>query len=112
MTYAVAINSSGQATIPKAIRDLLNVVPGKNRLTFDVKHGQVLLGREPSREEQLNASLKKIWKTLGKAERKNPAITEARKKYKNMSFEEIRDVYDATPEGKEEFKEKYGIDVS
>ena len=49
MTYAVAINSSGQATIPKAIRDLLGIVPGENRLTFDVKGKKVVLGREPSR---------------------------------------------------------------
>ena len=112
MTYAVAINSSGQATIPKAVRDLLNVVPGKNRLIFDIKNKAVTLRREPSREEQLNASLKKIWTILDKAEKKNPAIKEAREKYKGMSFEEIRDAYDATQEGKKEFKEKYGIDIA
>ena len=59
MTYAVAINSSGQATIPKAIRDLLGIVPGENRLTFDVKGKKVILGREPSRREMLEASMEK-----------------------------------------------------
>ena len=111
MTYAVAINSSGQATIPKAIRDLLGVVPGKNRLTFDVVKGKVVLGREASREEQLMASLEKIWASNEAEARRNPAYREAREKYKGMDFEEVRDAYDATPEGKKEFKEKYGFEI-
>lgn len=111
MTYAVAINSSGQATIPKAIRDLLGVVPGENRLTFDIVKGKVILGREASRREQLLSSLDKIHKTMEKAERENPAIIAAKAKYKDMTFEEIRDAYDATPEGKKEFEEKYGIKI-
>lgn len=111
MTYAVAINSSGQATIPKAIRDLLGIVPGENRLTFDVIKGKVVLGREASRREQLLASLDKIHHIMGEAERQNPTITEARKRYSGMSFEEIRDTYDATPEGKKELEEKYGIKI-
>lgn len=109
MTYAVTINSSGQATIPKAIREILGVVPGKNRLTFEVKGDTVTLGREKSREEQLLASLAKIHKMEKKAERENPAYRAAKKKYAGMSYEEIRDAYDATPEGKKEFEEKYGI---
>lgn len=111
MTYAVSINSSGQATIPKTIRELLGVVPGENRLTFDVVKGKVILGREASRREQLLASLDKIHHRLEAAERKNPAITAAKARYKNMTFEEIRDAYDSTPEGKKEFKEKYGIEL-
>lgn len=109
MTYAVAINSSGQATIPKAVRDLLGIIPGENRLTFDIKDKKVILGKEKSRREQLLASLDKIHKILEKAERENPKIKEAKEKYQNMSFEEIRDAYDDTPEGKKEFEEKYGI---
>ena len=61
MSYAVNINSSGQATIPKAIRDLLGVVPGENRLIFDIVKGKVVLTREPSRREMLEISSKRIW---------------------------------------------------
>ena len=111
MTYAVAINSSGQATIPKAIRNLLNIIPGENRLTFDIVDGEVILGREASRREMLEASLKRIDMRNKDAERRNPEIKKARKKYKGMTFNEVRDAYDATPEGKKEFEEKYGIRV-
>ncbi|MBQ8985477.1 AbrB/MazE/SpoVT family DNA-binding domain-containing protein [Candidatus Saccharibacteria bacterium] len=109
MTYAVAINSSGQATIPKAIRQLLNIVPGENRLTFDVVNGEVVLGREASAKEKLMASIARIEERNRQAELKNPEITKAKEKYKGMTFNEIRDAYDATPEGKKEFEEKYGI---
>ncbi len=111
MTYAVAINSSGQATIPKAIRDLLGVVPGENRLTFDIVKGKVILGREASRREQLLASLDKIHKNIEREKKRNPEFAKNYEKYKGMDFEEVRNAYEATPEGKREFKEKYGIDV-
>ena len=111
MTYAVAINSSGQATIPKAIRDLLGVVPGENRLTFDVIKGKVVLGREKSRAELLDESLQKIWASNERLAKTNPEYAAAREKYKGMTFNEVRDAYDATPEGKREFKEKYGFEI-
>ncbi|MBR2658502.1 AbrB/MazE/SpoVT family DNA-binding domain-containing protein [Candidatus Saccharibacteria bacterium] len=111
MTYAVAINSSGQATIPKAIRDLLGIVPGENRLTFDIIKGKVVLGREASRKEQLFASLDKIHKSIEKEKKQNPEFAKNFEKYKGMTYNEIRDAYDATPEGKREFKEKYGFDI-
>ena len=111
MTYAVAVNSSGQATIPKAIRELLNIVPGENRLTFDVVGGKVILGREASRRERLLSAFAKIEKNTAAAKKRNPEIANNIKKYRNMSFEEIRDAYDSTPEGKKEFKEKYGYDI-
>ena len=111
MTYAVTINSSGQATIPKAIRDLLGIVPGENRLTFDVKGKKVVLGREPSRREMLEASMEKIWASIEREKKLHPEIAEAMEKYKGMTFNEVRDAYEATPEGKKEFKERYGIDI-
>lgn len=111
MTYAVAINSSGQATIPKAIRELLNIVPGENRLTFDVVKGKVILGREPSRAERLESSMKKIWSRLDKELKTNPEFAKNYEKYKGMGYEEVRATYDASPEGKKEFKEKYGIEI-
>ncbi|MBR2836793.1 hypothetical protein IKE79_00355 [Candidatus Saccharibacteria bacterium] len=108
MSYAVSINSSGQATIPKAVRDLLGVVPGKNRLTFDIVKGKVILGREKSRAEQLDESMEKIWAMLEEAERRNPEITKAKEKYKGMTYDEVMDAYYATEEGKKEFEEEYG----
>ena len=109
MSYAVSINSSGQATIPKAVREFLGVVPGENRLIFDFVGGKVVLKREPSRREMLEASMKKIWAMNEKEEREHPEVLEAKEKYKGMTFNEVRDAYDATPEGREEFKEKYGF---
>jgi bifunctional DNA-binding transcriptional regulator/antitoxin component of YhaV-PrlF toxin-antitoxin module len=109
MSYAVSINSSGQATIPKAVREFLGVVPGENRLIFDFVGGKVVLKREPSRREMLEASMKKIWAMNEKEEHEHPEVREAKEKYKGMTFNEVRDAYDATPEGREEFKEKYGF---
>lgn len=111
MTYAVAINSSGQATIPKAVRDLLGVVPGENRLIFDIKGKKVTLGREPSRKELLEASMEKIWASIEREKKENPEFAKNFEKYKGMTFNEVRDAYESTPEGKKEFKERYGIDI-
>lgn len=109
MSYTVTINSSGQATIPKAVRSILGVIPTENRITFDIINGQVVLTREPSRREMLEASLKRIATRNKEAEKKNPEIKKLREKYKGMTFNEVRDAYDATEEGKKEFEEKYGI---
>lgn len=109
MSYTVAINSSGQATIPKAVRNILGLIPNENRLTFNIVDGQVILSREPSRREMLEASLEKIAARNKEAEKRNPEIKKLRKKYQGMTFDEVRDAYDATPEGKKEFEEKYGI---
>ena len=111
MTYAVAVNSSGQATIPKVIRDALGIIPGENRLTFDIVKGRVILGKEKSPAELLDESLEKIHQRMMEAERQNPAITEAKKKYANMTFEEVRDAYYETEEGKKEFEERYGFKI-
>ena len=108
MSYAVAINSSGQATIPKAIRDLLGIVPGENRLVFDVVKGKVVMEKEKSRRELFEESEKKIRKLMAEAEKRNPEITKLKKKYAGMTFNEVREAYDATPEGIKEFREKYG----
>lgn len=111
MSFAVAINSSGQATIPKVVRDFLGVVPGENRLIFDFEGKKVVLKREKSRRELLEESMKKIERINREAEKRNPKIKEMKERYKGMTFNEVRDAYDATPEGKEEFKEKYGIEI-
>ena len=111
MSYAVSINSSGQATIPKAVREYLGVVPGENRIIFEIKDGCVVLKKEKSRREQLEESLKKIDEITRKAEKRNPKIIELRERYKGMTFNEVRDAYDATPEGQKEFEEKYGIKI-
>lgn len=110
MSIAVSINSSGQATIPKVVRDLLGIVPGENRLIFDLEGKKVVLKREKSRRELLEESLKRIHKINEEAEKRNPKITEMKKKYAGMTFDEVRDAYDATPEGRKEFKEKYGFE--
>ena len=107
MTYAVAINSSGQATIPKAIRNLLGIIPGENRLTFDIVKGKVILGREASRREQLLASLDKIHKNIEREKKRNPEFAEKFEKYKDMTYNEIREIDD--PEENKAIEEKYGI---
>lgn len=111
ISFAVAINSSGQATIPKVVRDFLGVVPGENRLIFDFEGEKVVLKREKSRRELFEESERKIRKITERAEKRNPKIREMRERYKGMTFSEVRDVYDATPEGRKEFEEKYGIKI-
>ena len=109
MSYVVSINSSGQATIPKAVREFLGVVPGENRLIFDLVDGKVVLMREPSRAEMLEESMKKIWALNEEEEKRSPEIKTLKKKHAGMTFNEVRDAYDASPEGREEFKKKYGF---
>lgn len=109
MSIAVSINSSGQATIPKAVREYLGVVPGENRIVFDVVNGKVILTREPSRTEMLDASMRRIQARNAKEEQQNPKVREAKEKYKGMGYEEVMDAYYSTPEGKKEFEEEYGI---
>lgn len=109
MTYTVTINSSGQATIPKAVREFLGVVPGKNPLTFDIIKNKVIVGKGKSHEEIFDESIQKIRNRIEEAERKDPKTKELHEKYNSMTFNEVRDAYDATEEGKKEFEEKYGI---
>ena len=111
MSYTVTINSSGQATIPKAVREFLGVVPGKNPLIFDIVKDRVILKKGKTNEEIFDENMQKIRKLLKEAERKNPEIKKLREKYKGMTFNEVRDAYDATPEGKKEFEEKYGFRI-
>ena len=109
MNYAVAINSSGQATIPKAVRELLGIIPGENRLIFETRGKTVTVKREKSRAELFDETLAKIHRDLAEEERTNPAFREAKKRYAGMSYEEVMDAYYDTPEGKQEFEERYGI---
>ena len=111
MSIAVAINSSGQATIPKVVRDLLGVVPGENRLTFEVADGRVVLGKEPSRAEMLDASLAKIQRSLEREKKQNPEFAKNYEKYKGLTYREFVEAYEDTEEDKAEMKEKYGIDI-
>lgn len=108
MSIAVSINSSGQATIPKAVREFLGVVPGENRLIFDFEGKKVVVKREKSRRELFEEAERKIRRINEEAERRNPEIKKLKERYKGMTFNEVRDAYDATPEGRREFKEKYG----
>ena len=102
MSYTVAINSSGQATIPKDIRDFLRVTPGENRLVFEVKDGGVTITKEKTPRQLLQESLKKIDRILGpKPVNKN--------KFAGMSFDEVREAWSETPEGKAEMEERYGV---
>lgn len=109
MNYTVAINRSGQATIPKEIRERLKIVPGENRLTFTVVGDKVVLGREPSRAELLKTSLRKIWNNIEEEKRRNPEFARGFERYKGMGFNEVREAYDKTPEGRRELRKKYGV---
>lgn len=109
MNIAVSINSSGQATIPKVVRDYLRVVPGQNRLVFEMVDGRVVLGREPSRAEMLDASINRIRKNLKEERKNNPDFAYNYEKYRGLSYREFMDAYQDTEADKSELKEKYGI---
>ena len=111
MSYTVSINSSGQATIPKAVREFLGVVPGKNPLIFDIVKNRVIIKKGKSNEEIFEENMQKIWKRMEEAERRNPEIKKYKEMYKGMTFDEVRDAYDATEKGKKEFEEKYGFRI-
>ena len=55
--------------------------------------------------------MEKIWANIEREKQENPEFAKNFEKYKGMTFNEVRDAYEATPEGKREFKERYGIDI-
>ena len=105
--YDVAISKSGQITLPKVLRDLLNVKTG-DRVLLKREKGNITLTTE---QQALLDSFARIDARRKEEERKNPKILENKKKYAGMTFNEIRDAYDATPEGRKEFKERYGLEI-
>lgn len=107
MTYTVSITSSGQITLPKAVRELLGVKIG-DKVEIDTV-GDVV--KVTTRKQSLLDTFAKIDEARERAEKRNPKIKELKKQYAGLEFEEVRDLYDKTPEGKKEFKEKYGIEI-
>ena len=98
MSYAVVINSSGQITLPKAIRDILGVKIG-DRVKFDVEKDKVEVSR-----------VKDVYEVL--AEIDAMRTPEQRAKIKasaGKTAREFREEWENSEEAEIYYKEKYGI---
>lgn len=98
MSYAVVINSSGQITLPKSIRDILGVKIG-DRVKFDVEKDEVKVSR-----------VKDVYEVLAEIDAER--TPEERKRIKAIAgktVRELREEWENSPEAKKYYKEKYGI---
>ena len=98
MSYAVVINSSGQITLPKAIRDILGVKIG-DRVKFDVTKDKVEVSRVKDVYEVL-AEVDAMW---------TPQERENLKKLSGKTAREIMEDWENSEEAAKYYKEKYGF---
>lgn len=103
----LTLNKSSQTTIPKKVREILGVNFG-DRLSVrrGAKKNEIILSREPSLKERLDAVRKKWDARLTEEEK-----LKRKKLYnhtKNMTAREIRAEWDNSPEGKTYYAKKYG----
>ena len=98
MSYAVVINSSGQITLPKAIRDVLGVKIG-DRVKFDVEKEEVKVSR-----------VKDIYEVLAEIDaERTPEQRERIKKIAGKTVRELREEWENSEEAAKYYKEKYGV---
>lgn len=98
MSYAVVINSSGQITLPKAIRDILGVKIG-DRVKFDVEKDKVEVSR-----------VKDVYEVLAEIDAKRTPEEKARiKALAGKTARELREEWENSEEATIYYKEKYGI---
>lgn len=107
MAYVTTLSSSGQITLPKTLRNKLCISAG-DQVVIDEIHDQIVL---KSRRQELEETFAKLDALVKEKEQNDPEFVKAREKYSGMTFNEVRDAYDATPEGRKEFKERYGLDI-
>lgn len=100
MMYATTITKSGQATIPKEVRDILGINLGE-RIYFTVnKDKTVSLAREMT-EKEARAYLDSFF-----ADEEGQRLI---KKHAGKSVSQLREEWDNSPEGKAYYEEEYGI---
>ena len=99
MEYATTMTSTGQVTIPKELREFLNIHPG-DRVTFRKGRDAISIDRCKTVEEVFAAM---------DAVPVPPEVQERIEKYRGMSASELREMYDNSPEGQAYYKEKYGV---
>ena len=98
VSYPVVINSSGQITLPKAIRDILGVKIG-DRVKFDVKEDTIEVSR-----------IKDIHEVLTEIDAMRTPEQRARiKANAGKTAREFREEWENSKEAKIYYKEKYGI---
>ena len=102
MSYSVAVSSSGQITLPAALRKSLGI--GK-RVTINRQGDKIMVEREQTFDERM----KKVHQEMAAYEAKHPEVAERRKKYSGMLAKEIIDAWLETPEGKAEAMKDAGL---
>lgn len=103
----LTLNRSSQVTLPKALRELLGVELGSHLAYRRVgKRKQVVIEREPTFAERMDAVRAKIDARLTPEERALRA--ELIEKNRGKTASELRDEWDRSPEGRAYYHEKYG----
>lgn len=106
MRKTIALTSSRQITLPSALIKMIGAEPGSKLVArYDEKTDSIRLERQRTVEESLELLRKIQEKTM----RENPEIAENVRRHAGWEFEQIRDEWDKTPEGKAYYKEKFGV---
>ena len=104
----ITLNKSSQTTIPKKIREMLGVELGDRlNLRTTTKKGELIISREPSLTERLDAIRERYWEQLSSGEQSDRE--QRLKHYKHMTVSEMRTEWEASPEAKAYYQEKYGV---
>ena len=101
MIYSATITKTGQATIPKAIRDILGIDPGSNaRIIYHThRDGSVSITRDLTYDEA-RAYLDSYF-----SDKKSKELV---KKHAGKSASQLIDEWLASPAGKAHLQEEYG----
>lgn len=108
MMYTASLTKTGQATIPKVVRDILGITPGEDtKITYTThKDGSVTIAKEMTDEEAF-AYLDSL-----KSEKTKKIIARSAGK----TVREMIDEWESSPEGqkylKKRAKERYGIELA
>lgn len=106
---SVTLTASRQITLPSLIAKTLEAKPGdKIYFVVDEKTGNVTL---KTRKQLVFEMVSGLEQDRNEAIQKNPEIAKKIKQHAGMSFEEIRDEWAHSPEGKKYYKEKYGLEL-
>ena len=97
--FSTTITASGQATIPKEVRNLINVDVGERLIFYVGPDNRVYIDR-PLTDEEFCAKIDAM---------ETPKSKALAKKYAGMTVSEMRSAWEHSPEGQAYLKEKYGI---
>lgn len=104
MSYIATMSSVGQITLPKDVREKMGIGPG-SKLKLDLDSGRLII----ERQKTLPEALAEIDRLREEELKENPEFAKRYKKYAGMTASEMKDSWAQSKEGKQYYKEKYGV---